>query len=346
MRKERRSIPPSVHSSRGIGLWFGLILSVCVLEMILNCDRAMAIGAHETPSAPARSNGSGTEGSPPVERGAAIARGSSTTSAGKNRVLPGDDRTFRPTVVIRRGTSQGSGTIIASIEGQTLVLTAAHVLKATGPISVQMHRYNVGRERTPALPGSWPREFPASLAAIDAAADLAILRIEKLRTLPYVARLAPVQAAIVPDSVVTSIGIDLGTKLIGWTTRIVETVRFELNDSPSDRLFVMTKHTPEQGRSGGGLFLANGDLVGVCVGHAARREGQRVGVFASHESIRQLLGAHDHLADLINRSERRRAQLEGRSSPAKTTVKVSARQNVNVTATRSLAEKLTMEFAP
>ena len=56
-------------------------------------------------------------------------------------------RTYRPTVVVRRGTSQGSGTIIASVDGETLVLTAAHVVKAEGPILVELHRYNLGMER-------------------------------------------------------------------------------------------------------------------------------------------------------------------------------------------------------
>ncbi len=157
-------------------------------------------------------------------------------------MLPGDNMTLRPTVVVRRGKSQGSGTIIASIEGETLVLTAAHVLKAEGSIVVELHRYNVGRERMPAKPGGWPRRLPASLAAADAAADVAILRIEKMVALPYVARLAADEGQVAPDSTVTSVGIDLGAKLTSWTTRLVKTVTFELNDSHSERMF--SNHDP------------------------------------------------------------------------------------------------------
>ena len=72
-------------------------------------------------------------------------------------VLPSDDWTFRPTVMVRRGTSQGSGTIIASIERETLVLTAAHVVQERGPIAVELHRYNFGLERSRPAPGAWPR---------------------------------------------------------------------------------------------------------------------------------------------------------------------------------------------
>ena len=96
-------------------------------------------------------------------------------------VLPSDDWTFRPTVVVRRGPSQGSGTIIASVEGETLVLTASHVIRESGPISVELHRYNLGLERMPAPPGAWPRPIAAELAAIDRAADLAVLRIVEPR---------------------------------------------------------------------------------------------------------------------------------------------------------------------
>ena len=59
-------------------------------------------------------------------------------------LYPGTTGLTAPTVVVRRGTSQGSGTIIASVDGETLVLTAAHVVKAEGPVLVELHRYNLG----------------------------------------------------------------------------------------------------------------------------------------------------------------------------------------------------------
>ncbi len=223
-------------------------------------------------------------------------------------VLPSDDWTFRPTVVVRRGTSQGSGTIIASVDGETLVLTAAHVVGESGPISVELHRYNLGLERTPAPPGAWPRPIAAEVAAIDRAADLAVLRIESLGALPYVARLATARRELAVDSIVTSIGIDLGKHLSSWSTRLVEALWFELNDNREERLFFITARAPEHGRSGGGLFLPDGELVGVCIGHAELVRGRRRGVFASRESIRQLLADHD-LTATIARSELRRTRL-------------------------------------
>src|SRR4051812_29954209 len=96
-----------------------------------------------------------------------------------DRPLPGDDRTFRPTVLIRKGAAQGSGTVIASADGDTLILTAAHVVEERGPLRVELHRYNLGLERsTP--PRGWPRSVAAEVVAADAAADVAVLRIRSM----------------------------------------------------------------------------------------------------------------------------------------------------------------------
>ena len=249
-------------------------------------------------------------------------------SARSQVVLPSDDWTFRPTVVVRRGTSQGSGTIIASIDGETLVLTAAHVVQEPGPISIELHRYNLGLERVKPEPGAWPRAFRAEVAAKDPAADLAILSIARLNALPYVARLSPGFEDPASESLVTSIGIDLGTHLSSWTCRLVETLWFELNDNRDERPFFITAKSPEHGRSGGGLFLTNGELVGVCVGHAELVPGKRMGVFASRESIRQLL-RDDHLAGIVLRSELRRSNRDqNRLTPART-AKKSKNANAN-----------------
>jgi S1-C subfamily serine protease len=327
---------------RRVRVWLALVLPALVLMAIVVRDGAKAIGA-QAAGQPARID-TRSDGRAAVGRQASVARGSSKPVARTSPVLPGDNITLRPTVVVRRGTSQGSGTIIASIDGETLVLTAAHVVQAEGPIFVELHRYNVGRERTPVKPGSWPRSLPASLAAADASADLAVLRIKNVVALPYVARVAPDQGPLAPESTVTSVGIDLGAKLTTWTTQLVKTVRFELNDSHSERLFLITTHTPEHGRSGGGLFLANGELVGVCVGHAALEQGPRMGVFASRESIRQLLDEHDDLSALIVRSEKRRAVVTGRSPTTNPAAQAPA--SSVVTPTQSIVTQLHMEFGP
>jgi S1-C subfamily serine protease len=239
---------------------------------------------------------------------------SGEASAPRRQSVPADDWTYRPTVLVRRGKLQGSGTIIASIEGETLVLTAAHVLKAEGPVLIELHRYNLGMERMPATSGVWPRVIKGRPVATDAAADLAVVRIDRMGALPYVARLTRGEEEPPPDSIVTSIGIDNGSKLTSWRTKLLESVTFEINDSREPRRVLITERIPEHGRSGGGLFLANGELVGVCIGHAELVRGRRSGVFASRESLRLLLEAHD-LSSVVVRSESRNSRLrKGRSA--------------------------------
>ena len=79
---------------------------------------------------------------------------------------PDDDRTFRPTVIVRKKASQGSGTVIASVEGETLILTAAHVVEGTGPLWVELHRYNFGVEKSEPS-AAWPLAVKAEVAATD-----------------------------------------------------------------------------------------------------------------------------------------------------------------------------------
>ena len=229
--------------------------------------------------------------------------------------LESDNLTFRPTVLIRRGTSQGSGTIIASLDADTLILTASHVVRGTGPIQVELHRYNLGIERASQTSGNWPRHVAAEVAASDAAADLAILRVRNMIALPFVARLADVEREPETNATLTSVGIDLGAKLSSWKTRLVEVLWFELNDGGKDRPFLVTAKIPEHGRSGGGLFDKDGQLVGVCVGHAELVKGEADGRFLLGREARKLLENHE-LTSVIDRSEARRARLARNAATA------------------------------
>jgi S1-C subfamily serine protease len=212
--------------------------------------------------------------------------------AGADRPAPEDDGTFRPTVVVRKGNGQGSGTVIASAADETLVLTACHVVDNPGPLLVELHRYNLGVEDR-SLPGPWPRRVRAEVAARDADADVAIVRIRGMVALPYVARLAGDEDEPGAGSVVTSVGIDKGDHLSSWSTQVRGEAVFDRRRQGSDRLFLITDRAPEHGRSGGGLFRPDGTLVGLCVGRIELSKGRVSGLFASGESIRVLLRAHD-----------------------------------------------------
>lgn len=215
--------------------------------------------------------------------------------------VPGDDATFRPTLVVRKGPALGTGIIIASVEGETLILTAAHVVDDPGPLHVELFRYNLGLERTRSTAG-FPRRLPATIAALDHDTDLAILRVAGQVELPYVARIAPVERPIALGTAVTSIGFDRGERLSGFPTRVRRFDRVDMDWGGGDRPFLITENPPEVGRSGGGLFLADGALVGVCIARAKLSAGPVWGMYSTVGNIRRLLANHEDLTKVVNRS--------------------------------------------
>jgi S1-C subfamily serine protease len=221
--------------------------------------------------------------------------------------LPSDDLTFRPTVLVRKGRNQGSGSVIASVDNETLVLTVAHVLKDTGDLKVELHRYNLGVERIKST-SAWPRTLPAEVVASDPTADVAILRVRGMVALPYVARLAQssdeTETEAEAGSVVTSVGIDRASDLSSWTAHVFGVVKLDPQKRGNRRRFLITDRAPEHGRSGGGLFRDDGKLVGVCVGRIDPPEGDAIGVFATGESIRRLIRESEVQA-VIDRSTKR-----------------------------------------
>ena len=217
---------------------------------------------------------------------------------------PGDDVTFRPTVMVHKGKAVGTGTVISSLEGETLVLTACHVIDEPGPLTVDLNRFNLGLERT-REGGAFPRSLKATIAARDVSTDLAILVIRGQLALPFVARIARGEAPPAPGTPVTSIGFDLGQKLIGMTTTVRGIERLNLGRGGSDRLFVVTENPPEHGRSGGGLYRTDGALVGVCIARAEFNQGPTKGIFTTLGNIRDLLKTDEKLARSVARSSTR-----------------------------------------
>ena len=218
------------------------------------------------------------------------------TTARPDEKAPAAD-VLRPTVQIRNGTRRGSGTILASIPGDTLILTAAHVVRDAAAIQIELHRLNLGGATTGLSEGGgWPRLVPATVVAIDIAADVAVVRITGMVALPHVARFDPRAEEPAKGDLVTSVGIDRTLFLTRWRTTTEGTAMIDIGQGGGPRRFIVTTHYPEHGRSGGGLYRGDGAVIGVCVGQINPRPGQpRTGIFASVESIRRLL--HDNGLD-------------------------------------------------
>jgi S1-C subfamily serine protease len=204
---------------------------------------------------------------------------------------------FRPTVTIRQANGRGSGTMVATAPGSTLILTAAHVVAGDGPLEIELHPYNFGIEKNERAQGgtTWPRLVPADRIAADDAADVALVRMHDRAAVPFVARLDLDAKEPGPADILTSIGVVSGKDLTGWRTDIQGQARIDLTSfihrgKPGDaRIFTVTTKPPEFGRSGGGLFRPDGSLVGIAVGRLRINDAPEIGVFASMESIRKLV---------------------------------------------------------
>ena len=200
-----------------------------------------------------------------------------------------------PTVQIRNGTFRGSGTIITSRNGETLILTAAHVVKDASDLKVELHRHNLGSFRTTGLTegGGWPRLVPTVVVGFDEPADVAVLRVRGMVALPHVARFDPRASEPAQGEELTSVGIDRTLFLTRWRTTALQSGLLDIKRGGGPRRFTTTSKFPEHGRSGGGLFRRDGTIVGVCTGQLTVQTGRpKMGLFASVESIRGLLKDH------------------------------------------------------
>lgn len=197
-----------------------------------------------------------------------------------------------PTVQLRNGNKTGSGTVVRSVPDDTLILTAAHVVRDADELKVEIHRHNLNpNTRTAVLTqgGGWPRLVLATVEAIDVAADVALVRIRGMARLPSICSFDPESPEPVKGNVLTSVGIDRSLHLTRWKTGVEGAVLMEVITGAGQRRFTVTTKFPEHGHSGGGLFRADGTVVGVCVGQLTIRPGQpKVGVFASVESVRKV----------------------------------------------------------
>lgn len=165
------------------------------------------------------------------------------------------------------GMDIGSGTVIHSEPGRTLILTCGHIFRhfdETGLIEVDVFQ------------GDKPRMHDGELVKFDLKADVGLISISTLETLAA-ARVS--RQSLNSGQLVFSVGCGGGEPPSKLQHRVTSTTKFPAG-------YVECTGTPIQGRSGGGLFTVNGEVSGVCVlaDPAARR-----GLYTSLETIHALL---------------------------------------------------------
>lgn len=213
--------------------------------------------------------------SPPVQNVAAQGSTASPVFASGSGKLV--DATVRLSIADAQGKSTGTGTIIDARQGKALVLTCGHLFresKGQGVVDVTLFRNGqAGAEPV----GS----AQAQVIDYDLDRDLALVCFETPGAVA-VTPVAPRGATLLVNAPVTSVGCGHGANPTPWETRITAVNRYQGHAN------VEAARAPEEGRSGGGLFNANGQLIGVC--YAADPQGNE-GLYASLDSIYQKLDA-------------------------------------------------------
>jgi thiol-disulfide isomerase/thioredoxin len=166
--------------------------------------------------------------------------------------------TVRFTILEPNGRSFGTGTIIDARSGEALVVTCAHLFRGpdgkpidpAGKISIELFDTATGAVRV-------SEKVEGQLISHDFDADVALVAIRPSVAVPS-SRVAMSPGDLQVGAPARSVGCDLGADPTVCESQIVDLNRY---DGPPN---IEAAGAPIQGRSGGGLFNAAGELIGVC----------------------------------------------------------------------------------
>jgi S1-C subfamily serine protease len=173
-------------------------------------------------------------------------------------------RPIRAAVRVRTPGGMGSGVILSSVPGRTVIATAAHMVRdASAQVSVDVF-----------LDGGRIKTYPATVVSSNDTTDLALVLV--------VANTFPLPAAIgANDSpgqgdVAFGIGCSGGGRVSVMKCRVL---RIQDGD-------VFCSGAPAQGRSGGGLYNSRFELIGIC---SAQNKLRNDGWYVNASKLRRLL---------------------------------------------------------
>lgn len=164
----------------------------------------------------------------------------------------------------------GTGTIIQSSAGQSTILTCAHIFqKVDKQAAVEVDVFLGDKVLT----------YPAEVLGGDHESDVAFLSIRNTAPLPTVP-LSAKDLVVQKNEDLFSIGCSNGDLPTRLNMNAIEVDRY---NGPQN---ILCTNDPAQGRSGGGLFNAKHQIVGVC--SAADRKAHE-GLYTGIKPIRQLI---------------------------------------------------------
>lgn len=164
----------------------------------------------------------------------------------------------------------GSGTIISSRPGLSVVLTCGHIFRKVEPsAAIEVDVISGNRSET----------FNGKVIDYDIESDVGLIAIPTEQPVPVV-RVAPAGYQVAEGDRVQSVGCGGGELPSVQSHQVTAVNRYLGPDN------IECTGIPIQGRSGGGLFSAKGNVVGVC--NAADPQGRR-GIYAGLKEVHRLL---------------------------------------------------------
>ncbi|EDL57643.1 thioredoxin domain-containing protein [Gimesia maris] len=178
--------------------------------------------------------------------------------------------TVRIRVKDKKGMDLGSGTVIHSAVGRTLIMTCSHIfseLKSDSVIEVDVFQ------------GEKFDTYVGTLVRYNMQADVGLISIPTSGVVAA-AKVAGIEQEVKTGDVVASIGCNGGALPTLEKIQVTELNRFLGPDN------IECTGMPVQGRSGGGLFDRSGRLVGVCF---AVEKDEKRGLYVGLPMIHKLL---------------------------------------------------------
>ncbi|HVA47316.1 MAG TPA: thioredoxin domain-containing protein [Pirellulales bacterium] len=165
--------------------------------------------------------------------------------------------------------SVGSGTIIDARDGEALVLTCGHIFRDSqgkGPVTIDLFGPQA------------PQNVPGHVLSYDLQSDVGLISFRP-GVAVAAARVAPA-SRVRQASAVVNIGCNHGENPTARVSRVTA-----INKFLGPPTFSVAGQ-PDQGRSGGGLFTADGLLIGVCnAADPADNEGLYAAVDPIHKEL-------------------------------------------------------------
>ena len=161
------------------------------------------------------------------------------------------------------GWSVGSGTLIDARQGEALILTCGHIFresKGKGRIEVDLFGANAGQR------------IPGRLRCYDLDRDVGLVCI-RVAGAVRMARVAPPGLPLRVGDAIATVGCDHGGPPLVRHTRVTALGKYLGPSNLAGVANVEIAEVPQVGRSGGGLFTADGLVIGVC--NAADHERRR-----------------------------------------------------------------------